>query len=196
VSIYGGPIKAQTRESAVADLRHLIDLCAAAGGKSLLMGGINSTKQFDNYYNAIADCCDYAAQRKLGLAIKPHGGLNKNGPELRKEIEKVHHKNFTIWYDAGNIFFYSSGKLNPVDDAPTIDGLVTGWCIKDYRYPNRVDMTPGEGQVDFRAVFARVKKGGFTHGPLVVETLSSGDQSHVLAEAKKARQFVENMIKG
>ena len=148
------------------------------------------------YYGAIADCCDYAAEKKLGLTIKPHGGLNATGPQLRKAVEKVHHKNFTVWYDAGNILYYSDGKLNPVDDAAAVDGLVTGWCIKDYRHPKQVDVTPGEGQVDFRAVFGRLKKGGFTGGPLIVETLSPGDLPQLLAEAKKARRFVETLIHG
>ena len=173
----------------------MIDLCAAAGTKTLMMGGVAQPDQYDVYYGAIADCCDYAAEKKLGLVIKPHGGLNANGPEVRKAVETVHHKNFTVWYDAGNILFYSDGRRDPVTDAAAVDGLVTGWCIKDFRPPQQVDVTPGDGQVDFRAVFARLKKGGFTGGPLIVETLSPGDLPHLLAEAKKARQFLENLIR-
>ena len=142
-SVYGGEINLQKRESAVADLRHLIDLCAAAGAKTVLMGGIGKPEHYDIYFGAIADCCDYAAEKKLGLTIKPHGGLNATGPQLRKAIEKVNHKNFTVWYDAGNVLYYSDGKLNPVDDAAAVDGLVTGWCIKDYRPPKDVHVTPG-----------------------------------------------------
>ena len=91
-------------------------------------------------------------------------------------------------------FITPTRKINPVEDAAAVDGLVTGWCVKDYRYPRQVDLTPGTGLVDFRAVFARLKKGGFNGGPLVIETLKLGDLPQLLAEAKKARRFVETLI--
>ena len=42
---------------------------------------------------------------------------------------------------------------------------------------------------------ARLKKGGFTSGPLVIECLAPGDLGFLLAEAKKARQFVEDLVR-
>jgi len=97
------------------------------------------------------------------------------------------------WIDPGNIFYYSDGKLNPVDDAPTVDGLVTGMCVKDFRRPKDVLVTPGTGEVDFPAVFARLKAGGFKGGPMVVECLEPGDLPHTLEQAKKARRFLETL---
>jgi sugar phosphate isomerase/epimerase len=195
-SVYGGGINTANRPAAVADLRHLIDLCAAAGAKTLLLGGVGTQAQSDVYFPAVADCCDYAAEKRLRLTIKPHGGLNATAEQLRDIVGKVNHQNFRVWYDAGNLLYYSDAKINPVEDAAAVDGLVTGWCVKDYRYPRQVDLTPGTGQVDFRAVLARLKKGGFTHGPLVIETLAPGDLPHLLAEAKKARRFVETLVTG
>ncbi len=184
------------RQAAVADLRRLIDLCAAVGSKTLLLGGVATRAQYDVYFPAIADCCDYAAEKPVGLTIKPHGGLNASGPQLREIVKEVNHRNFRVWYDAGNILYYSDAKINPVEDAAAVDGLVTGWCVKDYRYPRQVDLTPGTGAVDFRAVFARLKKGGFSGGPLLIETLKLGDLPQLLAEARKARRFVETLIAG
>jgi len=66
-------------------------------------------------------------------------------------------------------------------------------CIKDYKHPKDVSLRPGTGQVNFPAVLARLKKGGFTHGPLVVECLEPGDLEHTLAEAKKVRSFLEEI---
>ncbi|NIV02055.1 MAG: hypothetical protein GWN55_12190 [Phycisphaerae bacterium] len=103
------------------------------------------------------------------------------------------HKNFRIWYDPGNIFYYSNGELDPVVDAATVDRLVVGMCIKDYRHPKDVLVTPGNGKVNFPAVLARLKKGGFTRGPLVVECLERGDLKKTLAEASKARRFLEEL---
>ena len=60
--------------------------------------------------------------------------------------------------------------------------------------PKRVDVTPGTGKVDFRALMARLKQGGFTGGPLVIECLAPGELPALLAEAKKARAFVEEVV--
>jgi len=193
-SVYGGGIPVdKSLEAGIEGLRKLIDNCAACGAGNLLMGGIGNEKLFNVYYKAIAECCDYAAEKGLGISVKPHGGLNATGPQCRKTIEMVNHKNFRIWYDPGNIYYYSDGKRDPVTDAATVDGLVVGMCIKDYKHPKKVDLTPGTGMVDFPAVMARLKKGGFTGGPLVVECLEPGDLEQTLAEAKKVRQFLEEL---
>jgi len=194
-SVYGGGIPVnESLEAGIKGLKKLIDNCVACGAASLLMGGIGNEKLYDVYYKAIAECCDYAAEKGIEISLKPHGGLNATGPQCRKTIEMVNHKNFRIWYDPGNIYYYSDGKLDPVDDAASVDGLVVGMCIKDYKHPKRVDLTPGTGMVDFPAVMAQLKKGGFTGGPLVIECLEPGDLEHTLAEAKKARMFVEGLV--
>ncbi|MHC4204346.1 MAG: sugar phosphate isomerase/epimerase family protein [Planctomycetota bacterium] len=193
-SVYGGGIPVdKSLEAGIEGLKKLIDNCAACGVTNLLMGGIGNEKLFKMYYKAIAECCDYAAEKGMGISVKPHGGLNATGPQCRKTIEMVNHKNFRIWYDPGNIYYYSDGELDPVDDAASVDGLVVGMCIKDYKHPKKVDVTPGTGKVDFPAVMARLKQGGFTRGPLIVECLTPGDLEHILTEAKKARQFIEEL---
>ncbi len=195
LSVYGGDIAvAKSLKAGIEDLRKLIDNCAACGAKNLLMGGTGDKQVYQNYYKAIAECCDYAAEKGIGISIKPHGGLNATGPQCRKAVEMVAHKNFRIWYDPGNILYYSDGKLDPVADAATVDGFVTGMCIKDYRHPRNVAVTPGTGQVNFPAVLTRLAKGGFTRGPLVVECLEPGDAEKTLTEAKKARLFLENVV--
>ncbi len=194
-SLYGGRFPEQeSLEAGIAGLKRLIDNCAAAGATSLLVAGIATPKLYNDYYKVIAECCDYAAEKHLGIALKPHGGLNATGPQCRKAIERVGHKNFTLWYDPGNIYYCSDGKLDPVEDAATVDGLVTGMCVKDYKHPKDVELTPGTGRVDFPRVMAVLKKGGFTAGPLIIETLTPGDRAATLAEAKKARKFVEQLL--
>ena len=195
LSVYGGDIAAaKSLKAGIEDLKKLLDNCAACGAKNLLMGGTGDKQVYEAYYKAIAECCDYAAEKGIGISIKPHGGLNATGPQCRKAVELVDHKSFRIWYDPGNILYYSDGQLDPVADAATVDGLVTGMCVKDYRHPKNVAVTPGTGQVDFPAVLARLKKGGFTGGPLIVECLEPGDAEKTLGEAKKARLFLENVV--
>ncbi len=195
-SVYGGGIPVnESLEAGIKGMRTLIDNCAIVKADNLLMGGIGDEKLFKLYYKAIAECCAYAAEKKVGISVKPHGGLNATGPQCRKTVEMVGHPNFGIWYDAGNILYYSDAKLDPVEDAASVDGLVMGMCIKDYIHPKNVMVTPGHGQVDFPKVLARLKKGGFKGGSLVVECLSKGDLPHLLQEAKVARQFVEALVK-
>ena len=194
LSVYGGDIPvAKSLEAGIEGLKKLIDNCATCGAKNLLMGGTGNKNLYGPYYKAIAECCDYAAEKGIGISIKPHGGLNATGPQCRKTVEMVGHRNFRIWYDPGNILYYSNGELDPAVDAGTVDGLVTGMCVKDYSHPKNVLVTPGTGRVDFPAVLARLKKGGFTRGPLVVECLKRGDLEQTLAEAKKARRFLEEL---
>jgi sugar phosphate isomerase/epimerase len=201
--VYGGdfPVQ-QSLEAAVKGLRTLIDNCAAVAAASLMVGGIGNGRFYRPYYKAIAEVCDYAAEKKLGIVLKPHGGLNATGLQCRKAVELVGHKNFTLWYDPGNIYYYSDGKLDPVQDAPTVAGLVTGMCVKDFtmsgegeKQSKEVMLTPGTGRVDFPAVMAVLKKGGFRSGPLVIECLTRGDRAAILAQAKKARLFVEGLVK-
>jgi len=41
-------------------------------------------------------------------------------------MKAVQHPNFTIWYDAGNIIYYT-GK-NPVEELKPVARHVTGFC--------------------------------------------------------------------
>ncbi len=194
-SAYGGNIPvAESLEAGIAAMRRLIDNCAAAGVADLLMGGTGDAELQGPYYKAIAETCDYGVEKNVSISVKPHGGLNATGAECRDIVNEVGHDNFRIWYDPGNIFFYSDAELDPVDDAPDVDGLVVGMCVKDYKHPRNVDVTPGTGMVDFPAVLRRLKAGGFTGGPLVVETLARGDVKETIQEAIKAREFLEEIV--
>ncbi len=192
-SVYGDFSVTGSLEQGIAGLRRLIENCAACSSPNLLLGGTSDEKLYPPYYKAIAECCDFAAAQGVGLSIKPHGGQNATGPQCRKAIELVKHRNFGLWYDPGNIYYYSDGALDPVTDAATVDGLVVGMSVKDFLPPKEVMVTPGAGRVDFSAVLSRLHRGGFTRGPLIVECLARGDAPAVTAEAKKARRFLEQL---
>ena len=194
-SAYGGDIpSAESVEAVVAGMHTLIDNCVAAGVANLMMGGVATPELAIPYYKSIAEACPYAAERLIGISVKPHGGTNSTGPQCRALINSVRHPNFRLWYDPGNIFYYSDGNRNPVDDAGDVDGLVVGMSVKDYRDPKIVDLTPGTGQVDFARVLSRLIRGGFTSGALLVECLSPGALPELLDQAKKARSFVEALV--
>jgi len=181
--------------AAIDEMRKIIDNLHTCGCPGLLLGGIGNPALVDDYYKVVAESCDYAASKGVGISVKPHGGVNATGPECRTIVEKVGHKNFGIWYDPGNIYYYSDGVLDPVDDSKLVDKLVVGMSVKDFMPPKVVDITPGTGKVDFPKVMANLKKGGFKRGPLIVECLSPGDVSFVNAEARKTRLFLEEMMR-
>ncbi|HNT86381.1 MAG TPA: sugar phosphate isomerase/epimerase [Candidatus Hydrogenedentes bacterium] len=194
-SVYGGhfPVE-QSLEAGIDGLKTLIDHCATVGAEDLMLGGVGDPAIQGPYYEAVAACCDYAAEKGVGISVKPHGGLNATGPQCRAIIEGVGCKNFRLWYDPGNIFYYSDGQLDPVDDAATVDGLVVGMSVKDFRLPKDVMVTPGTGQVDFVKVLSRLRQGGFSTGALLVECLAPGELPHLLEEARKARVFLEEIV--
>ena len=194
-SLYGGNFEVRKSISeGITGLRRLIDNSAVIGSPGLLLAGISAPELVENYYKVVAECCDYAAEKGVGISVKPHGPLNSTGRECRPLIEKVGHRNFRLWYDPGNIYFYSDGKLSPVDDAAEVDGLVVGMSVKDFRMPKDVNVTPGTGMVDFAGVMARLREGGFKRGPLIVECLNTGDVQFINSEARKARRFLEDLM--
>jgi sugar phosphate isomerase/epimerase len=197
ISIWAGDFPFQKSvEAGIAGLKLVIDNCAAIRCPRLLLGGTGKEQLVRAYYKVVAECCDYAASKRVGLSVKPHGGSNATGAQCRKIIEMVGHKNFGIWYDPGNIFFYSDGTIDPVDDVPSVNGLIAGMSIKDFKLPKEVMVTPGTGKVNFREVLARARKGGFTHGALVVECLDHvDDAAKLIVEARKARRMVEALTK-
>lgn len=207
-SLWGGGFAVEkSLEAGVADLKTLIDNCVACGTTQLMVGGTGNPKLHEVYYKAVAKACDYAATKGVSLSVKPHGGSNSTGAQCRKIVELVGKKNFGLWYDPGNIFFYSNAALDPVKDSAEVDGLVVGMSVKDYRpmkedpaapkkkspYTGDVMLTPGTGMVNFKAVIANLRKGGFSGGPLIVECLEKGDLPALAAEAKKARVFLEEL---
>ncbi len=197
ISVYGGDFPvAKSIDAGIAGLKKLIDYCAICGCPNLLLGGTTEPRLVEPYYRVVAESCDYAALKHVGLSIKPHGGQNATGSQCRQLIEQVAHRNFRLWYDPGNIFYYSDGKLDPVQDSSAVNGLVVGMSVKDFKPPKEVLVTPGTGQVRFGQVLSNLKNGGFSRGPLVVECLDrASDPKKINGEARKALEFLNSTLK-
>ena len=196
-TVYGDYPATAVVADAVRALQRLIEHAVACGSADLLLGGVGEDALQKPYYEAIREVCPFAAARNVRLTIKPHGGHIATGPQCRAVIASVGQPNFRLWYDPGNIFYYSDGALDPVADAATVDGLVAGMSVKDFLPPKNVDVTPGTGRVDFPRVLARLRQGGFTRGPLVIECLARPDPKDVraiTAEARRAREWLEALL--
>jgi sugar phosphate isomerase/epimerase len=194
VSMFGGDIGVmKSLKTGIDGLRKLVDNCAACDCTNMLLCGHWDKNFQEAFYKAVSENLGYAEAKGVSMNLKSHGPFNATGAQLRRVAEEIGRRNFNIWYDPGNTLYYSKGKLDPVDDAKALDGFVKGMCVKDYVGPKEVNITPGTGEVDFPAVFAVLKKGGFTGGPLVVECLKRGDLKQLLVEAKKVRRFLETL---
>ena len=177
----------------IKDVRTQIDHAKTLALEFVLTFGVNNPADYDNYFNAMADGAAYAQEHGIKLVMKPHGGSSGSSEEILHTIEKVNHPNFKIWYDAGNIIYYT-GK-DPVEDLDPIAQYVTGFCAKDCAGKGREVMIQfGEGKVDFAAVFKRLKTAGF-NGPVMVEGIAVGATADETTEnARKNREFLERVL--
>ena len=158
-------------EAAVDDYRRLIDKAAALGARWLLDPGTGDQAHYADYYELMRRAAPYAAQRGIGITLKPHGGITLTAEDLIRASEQVNHPAFGLCYDPGNIVYYTNGEHRPEPDAKRIASVVSTAIIKDCAIRDGepdVMITPGEGLVDFEAVLGGLCAGGFT-GPVYVE---------------------------
>ena len=159
-------------DESVADLKRTIDQAARVGLTDLLSGGVSSLSQREHYVKAMREAAVYGAGKDIRLAVKPHGGQVGSAEAVRRTVEEINHPNFKVWFDAGNIVYYTGG--DPVAAARILAPLTTGFCAKDCaEQKTDVMIQFGEGRVDFPAVFRELKKGGFA-GPVMVECTGRG----------------------
>ncbi|MEO5803439.1 MAG: sugar phosphate isomerase/epimerase family protein [Verrucomicrobiota bacterium] len=177
---------------AIQNTRTQIDHGKILGLETLLTFGVDKPEHYENYYKMMADAADYCQERSIKLVMKPHGGGSGDVEEIQRCMGKVKRSNFKIWYDAGNIIYYT-GK-DPLEQLKPIAEHVTGFCAKDCNEQKGKVMIPfGTGKVDFRAVFSELNKAGF-NGPVMVECAGGKTYEEVTASAKANRVFLEKTL--
>ena len=177
----------------IADLHQQIENAARLELKFMLTFGVDKPAQFENFYRAMADAAAQAEKRGLQVVLKPHGGGSGASEEIIRCLDKVAHANFKVWYDAGNIIYYT-GK-DPLAELEPIARHVTGLCAKDCPAPKGEVMSQfGTGKVDFKALFAKLKSAGF-NGPIMVEGVKVGATAEeTTANARANREFLEKTL--
>jgi sugar phosphate isomerase/epimerase len=191
VALSGGTFDSNAPVSqGIEQLKRLIDNAERCGAPLIQLNDIANQALEPDFYKVISECCDYGLEKKVLITVKPHGST---GAECREHVDRINHKNFKLWYDPGNVAYYTEGKVDPVQDAEALDGVVVGMAVKDFKQPKNVNITPGTGIVDFEKLITRLKKGGFSKGPLIVEQLAPGELPFVNAEARKVREYLEGI---
>lgn len=183
-----GPLAA-----AIADTRKQLDNIHTLGLEFALTFGASKPEQYAQYFKVMADAAAYAQERGIKVVLKPHGGGSGAAEEILRSMKEVGHPNFKVWYDAGNIIYYT-GK-DPVAELEPIAEHVTGFCAKDCAAPkSEVMIQFGEGKVDFAGVFRKLKSAGFS-GPIMVESCKIGPTAQVTMENARAnRLFLEKVL--
>ena len=177
----------------ITDVRKQVENAARLELKFMLSFGVDNPAYYENFYRLMADAAAQAEKRGLQIAMKPHGGSSGASEEILRCLEKVGQPNFKIWYDAGNIIYYT-GK-DPVTELEPVVREVTGFCAKDCPAPRGEVMSQfGTGKVDFKAVFAKLKSAGF-NGPIMVEGVKVGATAEeTTANARANREFLEKVL--
>ncbi len=178
---------------AIADTRQQIANGHTMGVEFALTFGEDKPERYAHYFKIMADAAAFAMERGIKLVMKPHGGGSGSSQEIVTALKTVGHANFKIWYDAGNIIYYT-GK-DPVAELEPILPHVTGFCAKDCAAPKSDVMIQfGTGKVDFAAVFKKLKSGGF-NGPIMVECCKIGaTAAETMVNARANREFLEKVL--
>ncbi len=182
----------KSQEDVVQQIRRQIDHAQFLNLEWLLTFGVDKAEDYQMYYKAMTEAADYAQERKLKLVLKPHGGGSGSSAEILRCLKEIDRPNFKIWYDAGNIIYYT-GK-DPIEELKPIVQYVTGFCAKDC--PGKtgdVMIEFGTGKVDFQGVYKELKKAGFS-GPTFVECAGGKTLAEVTAGARANRLFLESVF--
>ena len=179
----------------IANVRKQIENSARLELKFIMTFGVDQPQHYEDFYRLMASAAAETEKRGIRLVMKPHGGGSGASEEILRCLDKVAHPNFKIWYDAGNIIYYT-GK-DPVTELEPIAKHVTGFCAKDCAAPKAEVMSQfGTGKVDFKAVFAKLKSVGF-NGPIMVEGVKvAATADETTANARANREFLEKVLAG
>jgi sugar phosphate isomerase/epimerase len=177
-------------DTAAGEIRQQIDHAKFLGLSCLINTGTAKPQFYEGWYRMMNYAAKYGADAGVQIVTKPHGGVIADAADLRKCLEKVNHPNLTLWYDAGNVIYYT-GK-DPLQELEPIIDHVTAFTAKDCAGKGADVMTQfGTGAVDFVALFRRLKKAGFK-GPIVVVSCAVGATAdETTKNATANRKFLE-----
>ncbi|HSF23245.1 MAG TPA: sugar phosphate isomerase/epimerase [Blastocatellia bacterium] len=180
-------------QDSIEQVRRQIDNASLLSLKYVLSFGADKPEEFSDYAKVMRDAAAYAQDKQIKLVMKPHGGISGASGEILRVVKEVNHRNFSIWYDAGNIIYYT-GK-DPVAELEPIVQHVTGFCAKDCgQIRGDVMIQFGTGRVDFPAVFKKLKAAGFD-GPVMMECCKVGQTpEETTINARANRRLLEKVL--
>ena len=180
-------------DAAYATGSRLVDLAASVEVPFLLEMGARP-ENFDRYLALMRRLAPYAQEHGVTIAVKPHGGITTTAEDCLRILQAVNHAAYRLCFDPGNLLYYANER--PEARLADLAPYAVAMCIKDETGGLRgsVNVTPGDGDVDFPAVFRILRDHGF-QGPCVIETLAAHDTAEAVdAEARRAHQFLTSVL--
>ncbi|HIE51773.1 MAG TPA: sugar phosphate isomerase/epimerase [Armatimonadetes bacterium] len=181
----------QPLTEALAHLRREIDNVCRLGAGYLLHCGVAQEDLYDQFYEVMRQGAAYAQARGVQIVLKPHGGVSATAADCVRAVEAVNSPAFRIWYDPGNVLFYTGA--DPAEDVAAVAPYVTGVCVKDCQ-GGTVQVTPGEGEVNFARLFDTLLEAGFS-GPCLVECLVGETPEEVDAAAAVVHERLRKWLR-
>lgn len=180
-------------DAAKAELRRQIANARTLGLGTLINTGVGKPAQYDGWYRAMAYAAAHGAEQGVRIVTKPHGGVTAAAAELLRCVERVNHPNFGIWYDPGNIVYYTG--RDPLVELEPLLPHVTAFTAKDCTARNgEVMIQLGTGKVEFLPLFRRLRQAGF-QGPVMVEACAIGETAEATTRnARATREFLERTL--
>jgi len=113
---------------------------------------------------------------------------------MSRMIRDVAMPNLSVGLDTANLILY--GKANPVDAVDILGPHVRSIHAKDGRWPTDPsqlgeEVLIGKGLVDFKAVFAKLHRIGYT-GAVTIERETSGPQQ--IEDVRREKLYLENVL--
>jgi L-ribulose-5-phosphate 3-epimerase len=114
---------------------------------------------------------------------------------MSRVIRDVNLPNLGVGLDTANLILY--GKANPVDAVDILGPHIHSVHAKDGRWPTDPsqlgeEVLIGNGLVDFRTVFAKLRRLGYT-GAITIERETSGPQQ--IEDVRREKLYLENALR-
>lgn len=185
------------RAERAAHLKKGVDFCSMAGIPAVCahFGFIPEDPNdvlYGEFITVMKDIATYASDKGIGVYFETG---QETPVALLRAIEDIGTGNLGVNYDTANLILY--GKANPVDGLDVVGKHVKSLHAKDGFYPTNPrelgrEVPIGEGRVDFRGVFAKLKELGF-RGHITIEREISGPKQ--IEDILKSKRFLENLIR-
>ncbi|HEY6445707.1 MAG TPA: sugar phosphate isomerase/epimerase family protein [Acidobacteriaceae bacterium] len=191
-----GLVPRATRTARMDALKQTSDFAALLGiGQVQTHCGFLPEDPADPLYGEAVQAIREVAQHCAG-----HGQmfLMETGQEtpttMARAIQDVAQPNLGVGLDTANLILY--GKANPVDAVDIIGPHVRSMHAKDGRWPTDPmklgeEVLIGTGLVDFKTVFTKLRRLGYT-GAVTIEREISGPQQ--IADVKQEKEYLERVL--
>ena len=191
-----GLVPPKTRAARMDALRQVSDFAKLLGiGQVQTHCGFIPENPADPLYPGAVEAIRAVAQHCHGNG---QNFLMETGQEtpttMSRAIRDVNMPNLGVGLDTANLILY--GKANPVDAVDIIGPHVRSVHAKDGRWPTDPDklgeeVLIGQGLVDFKTVFTKLHKLGYT-GAITIERETSGPQQ--IADVKNEKLYLERIL--